>query len=215
MNKQGIGVMQELTILQKKVLAFIIKCQKNQGIPPTIREIATHFKFKSTNNVRQHLQLIERKGYIRILSGKARGIEVVVGLEMDLGKDSIKVPLVGSIAAGKPITAIENIEDYITLDKNIFNAPELFTLRVNGDSMIDAGILDGDMAIIRQQPTAESGEIVVAVINGEVTLKRYTQNNGNIVLRAENSDFQDIIIPLNKGNELQIAGKLIGIIRKV
>jgi len=208
-------IMQELTLLQKKVLSFIIKCQKNQGIPPTIREISTYFNFKSTNNARQHLRLIERKGYIRVLPGKARGIEVVIGLEIDLGKNAIKVPLVGSIAAGKPIIAIENIENYITLDKNIFNATELFTLRVKGNSMCGIGILDGDIAIIRQQPTAELGNIVVALIDGEATLKRYTKQNENVVLHAENPDFQDITISKDKGNELQIAGKLIGILRKV
>jgi repressor LexA len=208
--------MQELTLSQKRVLSFITKRQKNQGSPPTIREIAEHFGYKSTNNARQHLRLISRKGYIRLIPGKARGIEVIRGL---FGKDSDqegqRVPLVGSVAAGKPITAFENIEDYITLDKNMFKGPGLFTLRVQGESMKGIGILDGDIAIISQQSAAETGDIVVALIEGEATLKRYIRQNRHIIFRAENPDFQDITIPLERGDEVHIAGKLIGVMRKV
>ena len=207
--------MQELTLSQKNVLSFIIKRQKNQGSPPTIREIAEHFGYKSTNNARQHLRLIERKGYIRLIPGKARGIEVSIGFEKDTGQNGQKVPLVGSVAAGKPITAIENIEDYITLDKNMFKGPRLFTLRIKGDSMKGIGILDGDMAVIRQQSVAETGDIVVAVIDGEATLKRYIRHDEHIIFHAENPDFPDITIPLDKAGEIHIAGKLIGVIRKV
>jgi len=207
--------MQELTLSQKRVLSFIIKRQKNQGSPPTIREIAEHFGYKSTNNARQHLRLIERKGYIRLIPGKARGIEISRGFEEDVGQGGQKVPLVGLVAAGKPITAIENIEDYITLDKNMFKGPGLFTLRVQGESMKGIGILDGDIAIIRQQSAAETGDIVVAIIEGEATLKRYIRQNGHIIFHAENPDFADITIPLDRIDEVHIAGKLIGVIRKV
>ncbi|MEW5804394.1 MAG: transcriptional repressor LexA [bacterium] len=206
--------MERLTVSQERVLSFIIACQKNHGSPPTIREIALHFGYRSLNNVRQHLRLIERKGYIRLIQGKARGVEVVVGLDMDSGGRGIQVPLVGSVPAGKPITAIENREDSITLDQNLFKGPGLFTLRVQGESMSGIGILDGDIAIIRQQQAAESGDIVVALIDGEATLKRYIQQNGSIIFRAENPGFSDITIPADQG-EVTIAGKLIGIIRKV
>ena len=207
--------MQTLTEVQKKVLSFIMKCQKDQGSPPTIREIALHFGYKSANNARQHLRLIERKGYIRLFPGKARGIALAVRFEENAGQNAIKVPLVGAVAAGKPITAIENIEDYITLDKNMFKGSGIFSLRVKGESMKGIGILDGDIAIIRQQPSAEANDIVVAIIDGEATLKRYIRQNGNIIFRAENPTYSDIIVPIDKGDEVQIAGKLIGVIRKV
>ena len=159
--------------------------------------------------------MIERKGYIRLIPGKARGIEVSIGFEKDSGQGGQKVPVVGSVAAGKPITAIENIEDYITLDKNMFKGTGLFTLRVQGESMKGIGILNGDMAVVRQQSSAETGDIVVALIDGEATLKRYIRQNGYIILHAENPDFQDITIPLDKSDEVRIAGKLIGVIRRV
>ncbi|MGA1868045.1 MAG: transcriptional repressor LexA [bacterium] len=207
--------MQELTKVQKKVLSFIMKCQKDQGSPPTVREISRHFGYKSVNNARQHLRLIERKGYIRLFPGKARGIGLAMGFEKDEGRRGIKVPLVGSVAAGRPITANENIEDYITLDKNMFKGSGIFSLRVKGESMKGIGILDGDIAIIRQQPSAEIHDIVVAIIDGEATLKRYVTQNGNIIFRAENPDYPDITIPLERADEVQVAGKLIGVIRKV
>lgn len=207
--------MKNLTTAQRKVLSFIIHRQKKQGSPPTVREIAEHFGYKSTNNVRQHLGLIERKGYLRLIPGKSRGIEVSIGLEAEVGGNSFAVPLVGAVAAGKPITAVENIEDYISLDKNLFKGPGLFTLKVKGDSMKGIGILDGDLAIVRQQQSAEPGEIVVAIINGEATLKRYFRQDNQIVLRAENPQYQDLLISLEQGDQVQIAGKLIGVMRRM
>ena len=206
--------MRELSLQQKRVLSFIIACQREQGSPPTIREVAAHFGYKSANNVRQHLRLIERKGYIRLKPGKARGIKIVVGLEKDTGKNSIDVPLVGSVAAGEPVTAIENIENYITLDKNLFKGSGIFTLRVKGDSMKGVGILDGDIAIIRQRSRAEKGDIVVAVIDDEATLKRYIEHKGTVILRAENPNYPDIHIS-ERESHTYIAGKLIGIMRKI
>ena len=222
--------MKELTTSQEKVLSFIKACQKAHGSPPTIREIAQHFGYRSINNVRQHLRLIERKGYIRLNRGKARGVEVVIGFGAESsglpgslgssgssglsglsgllgssglsalaeGGDGIQVPLIGSVPAGEPITAVENREGFITLDSNLFKGPGLFTLRVRGESMKGVGILDGDIAIIRQQQTAESGDIVVALINGEATLKRYIRQNGKIIFHAENPEFADITIPADQ-----------------
>jgi repressor LexA len=278
--------MKELTTSQEKVLSFITACQKAHGSPPTIREIAQHFGYRSINNVRQHLRLIERKGYIRLNRGKARGVEVITGFGAEPSESSepnivhrvlirgsssgaepsessglsglsgllgsaglsdlfgssdlsalseegegIQVPLVGSVPAGEPITAIENREGSITLDSNLFKGPGLFTLRVRGESMKGVGILNGDIAIIRQQQSAESGDIVVALINGEATLKRYIRQNGKIIFHAENPEFADITIPAEQPTghpadqpggdfaadraEVTIAGKLIGILRKV
>lgn len=216
--------MKGLTAPQERILSFIITRQKDHGSAPTIREIARQFGYQSLNSARQHLRLIEQKGYIRLVRGKARGVEVLAGREVEPdgenGRMGIQVPLVGSVPAGKPITAIENREDSITLDRNLFKGPGLFTLRVQGESMKGIGILDGDIAIIRQQQTAENGDIVVALIAGEATLKRYIrQDNGTITFRAENPAFADITIPAGQdgaaGEGVAIAGKLVGIIRKV
>lgn len=206
--------MQDLTLPQKRILSFIIQC-KERGLSPTIREISEHFGYKSANNARQHLRLIERKGYLRLLPGKARGIELSRDITLNGERAGLKVPLVGIVAAGKPITAIENIEEYITLDKNLFKGPGLFTLRVKGDSMKGVGILDGDIAIIRRQSSVQTGDIVVALIEGEATLKRYLQQEKKIIFRAENPDFSDICVSFDQANQVHIAGKLIGVIRKV
>lgn len=204
--------MKELTFEQNRVFSFIVNTLKKIGAPPTIREIAENFGYKSINNVRQHLRLIEQKGYIRLLQGKARGIEVAIGLSRDAGDRSVEVPLIGTVAAGVPITAEENITDYITLDPNLFKGDGLFTLKIRGDSMTGAGILDGDIVIVRQQSTARNGEIVVAIINGEGTLKRYIHESDHVILRAENPRYEDIIVRSDK--ELWLAGKMVGIIRK-
>jgi len=205
--------MKELTYEQNRVFQFISKTVKEMGIPPTIREIAEHFGYKSINNVRQHLSLIQKKGYLKIRQGKARGIELAVGMLRESITDNlIKVPLVGTVPAGKPVTALENIDDYISLDSNMFRGEGLFTLRVNGDSMEKAGILSGDIAVIKQQRTAKNNDIVVAVIEDEATLKRFYKRKNEVVLHPENPKYEDII--LNGDKDISIAGKMVGLIRK-
>ncbi|MDG5816241.1 transcriptional repressor LexA [Chitinispirillales bacterium ANBcel5] len=207
-----------LTPEQSRVLSFIIQYRDESGFPPSVREIAQHFGYKSANSVRQHLRLIERKGYIRIITGRARGIEV---LENPFCSDELSdeqmvppdgVPLVGSVAAGKPITAVENLEGYVTLDRTIFRGDDLFALRIRGDSMIDIGVLHNDLVVVRKKNTAENGEVIVAILEGEATLKRFIKKKDCIILRPENPEYEDIVV--HQGSDIQIAGKLVGVIRK-
>jgi repressor LexA len=204
--------MKELTAEQSRVFGFITECMEKLGMPPTIREIADHFGYKSINNVRQHLNLIAKKGYIRLMQGKARGIEVTVGIARRTSRNEIQVPLVGTVAAGKPLTALENIDEYVTLDSTLFHGEGLFTLRVKGDSMEGIGILNGDLAIIRQQSTARDTDVVVALIDDEATLKRYFRRGSKIVLHAENPRYEDIVVEQDR--QVAVLGKLVGVIRK-
>jgi repressor LexA len=203
--------MKELTTEQNRIFSFVSDCITRVGAPPTIREIAGHFGYKSINNVRQHLRLIAQKGYVRLLQGKARGIELAVATERVVGNE-IQVPLVGAVPAGKPMTAVENIQDYVTIDHTMFRGDGLFTLRVKGDSMQGAGVLDGDIAIVRQQNAAQNGDIVVVLIDDEATLKRYYHRGDHIALHPENEKYEDIIVRSNK--DVSIVGKMVGVIRK-
>ncbi|MFP4163329.1 MAG: transcriptional repressor LexA [Chitinispirillaceae bacterium] len=203
-----------LTPEQSRVLGFIVEYRNECGFPPTVREIAQELGYRSANNVRQHLKLIERKGYIRILGGRARGIEILGDLFGEQQQEEIPegVPLVGSVAAGKPVTAVENLEGYLTLDKSVFRGDDLFALRIRGESMTGIGVLDNDIVVVRKRCTAENGEVIVALMDGEATLKRFMRRADCIILRAENPAFSDIVVP--EGGDIQILGKLVGVIRK-
>jgi repressor LexA len=204
--------MKELTPTQSRVLSFIVRRQKEVGAPPTVREIADELGCSSLNGIRQHLRLIEQKGYIKVVPGRARGIEVVVGFEQDQSDNEVQVPLIGSVAAGKPITAVENIDGYVSLDRTIFKGKGLFTLRIRGDSMKNIGVLNGDIVIVRQQADAHNNDVVVAIIEGDATLKRYIRRADHIILRAENPNYEDIIVKSDK--EVWIVGKMVGVMRK-
>lgn len=206
--------MKPLTKEQERVFRFIAEEQFNNGAPPTIREICFALGYKSVNNARQHLKLIEQKGYIRLTKGRSRGIEILVdtGLHNSSNNNELSVPLVGSIAAGAPIMAEENVEAEITLDRNLFSGDGLFTLRIKGDSMEGIGVLNGDIVIIRQQSTANNGDIIAAIIDGEATLKRYIRKDDHIILRPENEFYEDIIVPADQ--KVWIAGKMVGVLRK-
>ena len=205
----------ELTPEQHRVVAYILSYRQQNGFPPTVREIGAALGYKSPNNVRQHLRLIEQKGFIRLLPGKARGIEISVMFaaeEFGEGEREEGVPLIGSVAAGKPITAIENVDSYVTLDRSIFKGEGLFALRIKGDSMNGMGILNGDIVVVRKKDQAQHGEVVVVVIDGDATLKRFIKEGGKVKLRAENPEYDDIV--LDPGSSIQVAGKLVGVIRK-
>jgi len=218
-----------LTPEQSRVLNHIIEYKGKHGFIPSVREIAQELGYKSANNVRQHLRLIERKGHIRIAHGLARGIEILSNKgqgqaqsirsnipaqagEWEEQREN-QIPLVGLVAAGTPITAVENLEGYLTLDRTIFRGEDLFALRVRGESMKEIGIFNNDIAVVRKKSTADNGEVVVAIVNDEATLKRFIKKSDHIVLRAENPSFKDIIV--GDGEEVQIAGKLVGVIRKM
>jgi repressor LexA len=203
----------KLTSEQQRVLSFILSYRNKNGFPPTVREIALSLGYRSPNNVRQHLRLIEQKGFIKLLAGKARGIEISAGVAAEeYSEEEQGIPLIGSVAAGTPITAIENIEGYLTLDRSIFNGEGLFALRIKGDSMCGMGILNNDIAVVRKKSHAEQGEVVVVVIDGDATLKRFIKDGGIIKLHAENPSYDDII--LDPESTIQVAGKLVGVIRK-
>ena len=204
--------MKPLTAVQNKIFKFIVKEQYENGAPPTIREIADAFGYRSINSAQQNLSLIEKKGYIRLRKGRSRGIEILVHTGYEEQSDRVTVPLVGNIAAGAPITAEENIEAEIVLDKTLFGSDGLFTLRIKGDSMKEIGVLNGDIVIIRQQDSARDGEVVAAIIEGEATLKRYIRMPDHIILRAENEAYEDIIVSADQ--QVWIAGKMVGVLRK-
>jgi repressor LexA len=201
-----------LTSEQNRVYTFIIDRRRETGFPPTVREIAEGLGYRSANNVRQHLRLIEKKGYLKIVTGKARGIDVKAPFSPAGADNGFEVPLIGRVAAGLPITAEENCEGTVTLDRTLFKGDGLFTLRVKGQSMKDMGVFDGDIAVVRQHPSASNGEVVVAIIEGEATLKRFFKRDDAIVLHAENPAYEDIIIAAPRS--VFIAGKLVGVIRK-
>jgi len=206
-----------LTERQSEILKFIILNKEKFGYPPSIPEIQEKFSFKSPNAVQDHLEALERKGYISRRAHKARGIEVLVHAASNENNknNAIEIPIVGEISAGRPILAQENIEGTIVIDKSIIkNSNGIFALRVKGDSMINAGILNGDYVIASQQQDAEQGDIVVALIEDEATVKRFYKEKNRIRLQPENDTMEPIIIKSNE-NQVRIIGKIKGVIRKI
>jgi len=207
----------DLTERQEQILNFILKNIESVGFPPSIPEIQKKFSFKSPNAVQDHLAALERKGYISRHPYKSRGITPLTGIKtkQESGNSNIaEVPIVGRIAAGLPILAQENLEGTLAVDKSIIKNPQdVFALRVKGDSMINAGILDGDIVLVHQQPGANQGEIVVALVDDEATVKRFYKENDKIRLQPENENMPPIIVD-PKDKNIQILGKVEGVIRK-
>ena len=206
-----------LTERQGKIFEFILSNIEEFGYPPSIPEIQKEFSFKSPNAARDHLEALERKGYIARRAHKSRGIEVKVRISTkENGNGNVsEIPIVGKVAAGSPILAQENIEGTITVDKHLVRNPEgVFALKVKGDSMINAGILDGDYVIVNQQQTADQGDIVVALIEDEATLKRFYKEKNRIRLQPEN-DTMDPIVVNPRENDVRIIGKIKGVMRKI
>jgi repressor LexA len=206
----------KLTPRQREVLDYISQMIKNAGIPPTIREIGKKFGISSTNGVRAILSSLVKKGYIKRKPLVSRGIELAREVKSSLIPDdsSVSVPVLGRIAAGLPVLAVENIEGSITLDKNFFSGDRIFSLRVEGESMRGAGIFDGDYVVARHQPSADKGDIVVAIIGDEATVKKYYPENGRVRLEPANPEFRSIIVE-RKAPGFLIAGKVIGLLRKM
>lgn len=198
----------ELTHRQKQIYDFLVKSIREKGYAPSIPEIGARFKIASTNGVSDHLKALERKGHIRRV-GK-RAIEVLTPLGKALFAASRQVPVLGRVAAGKPMISEENIEGLLAVPAEMARG-EVFILKVKGESMTGAGILDGDYAIVRCQETAENGEIVCALINGEATLKRFYKKGDVVTLKAENKNYAPMTV---LRGEFRIAGKVVGIMRK-
>ena len=201
--------MEELTRRQGEILALIQEYIYDEGYPPTRMEIAEAFGFRSPNAAEEHLRALERKGYIELLQGSSRGIRLLGSEEQEEG-----LPVVGRVAAGQPLWAEQNIEGNFYIDRSFVPGEHIFALKVAGDSMRDAGILDGDYVLVRRQQTAQKGEIVVAQIDDEATVKRFYLEKKRIRLEPENPDFGPIIV--EKGTPgFMIAGKVIGLMRKM
>ena len=175
--------------------------------PPTRAEIGEAFGFRSPNAAEEHLRALERKGAIEMIAGASRGIRL---LQIDMFEQGL--PLVGRVAAGQPLLAEENIEDYKQVDPGLFNPGADYLLRVQGESMRDVGILDGDLLAVHRRPSAENGQIIVARLENEVTVKRLNRQDHMVYLEAENPDFQAIEVNL-KEQSLDIEGIAVGVIR--
>ncbi|MGD0916487.1 MAG: transcriptional repressor LexA [Thermodesulfobacteriota bacterium] len=202
-----------LTSTQKKVLDFLISYLREKGFPPTLREIALNFRLRGPKGPQKTLQILEKKGYIRRLPGGSRAIEMLIP-HLAPKSQILSLPIVGNVRAGEPILAIENIEGYINLDRSLVSSENVFLLRVRGDSMIEAHIQDGDFALVEPQPNAENGEIVVALIEDEATIKRIFKKRDFIRLEPANPNMEPIVV--KKGEKkVTIVGKVIGIFRKL
>jgi repressor LexA len=208
--KTGGTMAKELTKRQRDVLDFITGMIQKKGFPPTIREIGSKFKISSTNGVRAILSALTQKGYIRRRPLLSRGMELLT----QGGVSFTTVPLLGRIAAGLPILAVENVEGSIAVDRSFLPGGDIFSLQVVGDSMKDSGIFDGDYVLAKMQPTAEKGDVVVAVIGEEATVKKYIPEKNRIRLQPANPIFQPIIVD-RKSPEFRIAGKVIGLLRRM
>ena len=197
-----------LTDRQKAIYDFLLKTIREKGFAPSIPEIGRQFKIASTNGVSDHLKALEKKGYIRRV-GK-RAIEVLNALGKSVLTATREVPVLGRVPAGKPFLSEENVEGVLIIPADM-SGGKTFALRVKGDSMIGAGIMDGDRVIVKQQSTAENGEIVCALIDGEATLKRFFKKDGVVTLKAENEKYAPITL---SAGEFRIAGRVVGLLRK-
>ncbi len=197
--------MKELTRRQSEILSFIQEFIEDNGMPPTRAEIAKALGFKSVNSAEEHLKALKRKQVIQLIPGASRGIKVM-GEEMGL-------PLVGRVAAGNPILAQEHIETHYQIDPDLFHPKPHFLLQVHGMSMRDAGILDGDLVAVHRTPEVRNGQIVVARLEDEVTVKRYRQRGRQVWLLPENTEFGPIRVDLSE-QPLVIEGVVVGIMRQ-
>lgn len=204
---------QPLTARQREALDYITYCLDERGYPPTLREIGEHMGIRSTNGVNDHLKALERKGYLVREELKSRALRPV-------GRENAKVtiPIIGQVAAGQPILAQENITDRVIIDRFfVGNAPvkEVFGLVIKGESMIDDGIYDGDYIFVRKQATAENGEIVVAMIEGEATCKRIFHEGDRVRLQPANETMEPIYVHRADFRAIDIVGKVVGVYRRM
>lgn len=201
---------EDLTPRQQQILDYIKSQIKGTGYPPSVREIGQAVGLKSSSTVHAHLVQLEEKGYLRKDATKPRAIIPVPSMEEQSATQIVSLPLIGQVAAGTPILAELNIEAYIPVPLELIGSGNHFILRVKGDSMIDAGIIDGDYLIVRQQADAHNGEIVVAVLENEATVKRLFKHDSYVELRPENQAMEPIIVP-----HAAIAGKVAGLLRRM
>lgn len=192
---------------QARILAYIEKATLQKGYPPSVREICEAIGLKSTSSVHGHLIRLEKKGLLYRDSMKPRALSVPVDHQV-YRSELVNIPIVGRVTAGTPVLATENIEDYIGLPQTMLGEGEHYILSVRGESMIDAGIMDGDYVVVRKQNTARNGDIVIAMIEDETTVKRFYKENGVFRLQPENPTMDPIIVP-----EVTILGKVVSLYR--
>ena len=199
----------KISTKQKEILEYIKSCILEKGYPPSVREICDAVHLKSTSSVHSHLETLERKGYIRRDPTKPRAIEVADDNFNLVRREIVNVPILGSVAAGQPIVAEENIDGYFPLLSEDMPGGEVFMLRVEGESMVNAGIFDGDRILVRKQKTAQNGDIVVALVDDSATIKRFYKEKGHYRLQPENDSMEPIIT-----DSVTIIGKLAGLYRR-
>lgn len=204
-----------LTTIQDKVLAFVEQASAQGGLPPTIREVAQYFGWSSTSTAQQHLAALQKKGRLARTRGSPRSLRVTRPLRAVNSAQTVAVPLVGRIAAGPPISALEETEEALLLPRTLFQGNGLFALRVKGDSMINAGIFDGDIAILRSGPDFSDGDIAAVVLEEEATLKRVFKTKRGLRLHAENAAYPDRLVASEQIRQsFRLAGVLVGTIRR-
>ena len=211
----------QLTDRQAQALKYITDCLVDRGYPPTLREIGEHMGIKSTNGVNDHLKALERKGYLQreeLKSRALRPIDVFDAANSRPDRDDVEVPILGSVAAGAPILAEENVTDRVVVDRQFLGAvkhEEVFGLVIKGDSMIEDGIFDGDYIFVRKQSTASPGEIVVVMIDGEATCKRFFHEGNRIRLQPANATMTPIYVANDEFRQVGILGKVVGVYRRL
>lgn len=199
-----------LTRRQAEILTFIQRYSETHGYPPSVREIGRALGLTSSSTVHSHLAALEKKGYLHRDPSKPRALEILRDEHSHPPKKLVPLPVVGRVAAGTPILAQENIEDYLPLPAEFVRGGDGFILHVRGDSMIDDGIRDGDYLIVRKQPTARDGDIVVARIEDEATVKRFYREDGHVRLQPANPAMEPI-----RTRDIHIEGKVVGLIRRM
>ena len=200
----------KITKKQEEILEYIKDQIMNRGFPPAVREICEAVHLKSTSSVHSHLETLERKGYIRRDPTKPRAIEILDDSFQLLRKEMVNVPIVGKIAAGSPLLAVENIESYFPIPSEYLPNAQTFLLEVQGESMINAGVLPGDHILVQQQNNAENGEMIAALIDDSATVKTFYREDGYIRLQPENDTMDPILV---QETQLHILGKVIGVFR--
>ncbi|HIT63268.1 MAG TPA: transcriptional repressor LexA [Candidatus Ventrimonas merdavium] len=198
----------KITAKQQEILEYIKECILKKGYPPAVREICEAVRLKSTSSVHSHLESLEQNGYIRRDPTKPRAIEILDDEFALTRREMVQVPMLGTVAAGQPLLAQENIEDYFPIPAELLPNAEVYMLRVKGESMINIGIFDGDQVIVEKTSTAHNGELVVALVEDSATVKRFFKEDGYYRLQPENDAMDPIIVP-----QVEILGKVIGLFR--
>lgn len=198
----------KITKKQTEILEYIKSQILNKGYPPSVRDICEAVDLKSTSSVHSHLETLEKNGYIRRDPTKPRAIEIIDDNFNLVRREVVNVPIVGRVAAGQPILAVENVESYFPIPMEFMPNEQCFMLKVHGDSMINAGIFDGDTILVEQRQTARNGEMVVALVDDSATVKTFYQEADHIRLQPENDSMDPIIVP-----DCQILGKVFGVFR--